>query len=57
MPRSKRKLKQRFEIIQLASSGRFLGLVYAENKDKALAAAVVELKIDPAKRYIVRKVA
>ncbi|HVA16467.1 MAG TPA: hypothetical protein VMV59_02010 [Candidatus Dormibacteraeota bacterium] len=45
----------RWEVIQLAAAGRFIGVVYAEDQEKAFAAAVVELRIDPAGRYIVRK--
>ena len=53
MPRKRKSL--RWEVIQLAAAGRFIGVVYAADQEKAFATVVVELKIDPAKSYIVRK--
>jgi len=45
-----------WEVIKLkASPALFVGVVYATDEKAAYARAVVELKIDPAKSYIVRK--
>jgi hypothetical protein len=54
-----RKRKQvLWEIIKLkASPALFVGTVYAVDEDSAFAQAVIELKVDPDKRYIVRRAA